>query len=157
MKRNVVILLIISLICIVLGILLLLHSFVWKPQNPPLAERQLTFNGHAVTAEIADTVLARMRGLSNRPTLAESHGMLFVYGSPGSYGFWMKDMHFPLDFVWLNGDTVVGVTANVPTQPRIRFTKLKVYYPPAPSDRMLELNAGEAAKLEIVAGTKVQE
>ena len=44
----------------------------------------------------------RSQGLSGRPNLAAGTGMLFVFEQAGSYAFWMKDMRFPLDMVWID-------------------------------------------------------
>lgn len=57
--------------------------------------------GETVQADIADTPEARTRGLSGRDSLGESHGMLFVFPENGRHSFWMKDMHFPIDIIWI--------------------------------------------------------
>ena len=41
-------------------------------------------------------------------TFPDGVGMLFVFNSPGQYSFWMKDMHFPLDMVWIDSDKIVA-------------------------------------------------
>ena len=43
----------------------------------------------------------RERGLSGRSSLKENEGMLFVFKRPGSHPFWMKDMKFPIDIIWI--------------------------------------------------------
>jgi uncharacterized membrane protein (UPF0127 family) len=52
----------------------------------------------AVSAEIADTITKRTRGLSKRAALPANHGMFF--DKVGAY--WMKDVNFPLDIVFLD-------------------------------------------------------
>lgn len=107
-------------------------------------------------AEVADTPVARGRGLSGRESLAPAAAMLFIFPKTGSYGFWMKDMHFPLDLVWINGDTIVGIEKNVDPQIGASMFSLKTYYPPAPVDKVLEINGGLADKYGLQAGDKAR-
>jgi hypothetical protein len=80
--------------------------------------------------------------LSDRTTLAADSGMLFVFDTPGQYGFWMKDMRFPLDMVWINADkTVAGVTKDI-----LPSTYPSIFPPPNPISYVLEINAESADK-----------
>ena len=65
-------------------------------------------------AEIAASDKEKKKGLSDRESLPISEGMLFVYDKLAIYTFWMKDVSFPLDFIWINKDTVIDITENVP-------------------------------------------
>lgn len=66
-----------------------------------------------VRVEVADTRLERTRGLSERESLFEDEGMLFVFDAPERYTFWMKDMNFPIDIVWFDkSKRVVDITHN---------------------------------------------
>ena len=47
-----------------------------------------------------------MQGLSERQSLAEDKGMLFLFEKPDHYAFWMKGMEFPLDIIFINGDKI---------------------------------------------------
>ena len=127
-------------------------------------ENTVIVDGQVFNVDVADTMEKRAQGLSGREPLLEKEGMLFIFPVAGSYGFWMKDMKFDLDIVWIKGDTVVGVTANVPApfdsaqgKPAggSMFT-LQNYYPPAPVDKVLEISAGATAKYGINAGDKVK-
>lgn len=60
-----------------------------------------------INAEIADTPESRELGLSGRKGMANNKGMLFVFPRESRYGFWMKDMLFPIDMVWINKEGVV--------------------------------------------------
>lgn len=97
--------------------------------------------------EMADTDSERGKGLGGRDSLCEACGMLFVFESPGRYAFWMKDMRFPLDIIWLSGETVVFVEQDV--QPDFSG----IIEPPVSADRVIEVNAGKADDLD--AGDKV--
>ena len=63
--------------------------------------------------DVALTPAARARGLSGRESLASMTGMLFVFETGRASAFWMKDMLFSLDFVWIGEDcTVVDTTVH---------------------------------------------
>lgn len=81
---------------------------------------------------------ARERGLSHRPSLERGTGMLFVFDTSGKYGFWMKDMQFPIDIIFIH-DGVVDAVA------RDRSPgDLSPVFPATVADQVLEVNAGEA-------------
>jgi hypothetical protein len=52
--------------------------------------------------DVADTNTLRRQGLSGRDSLAADEGMLFLYDLSGEYGYWMKDMNFPIDIIWID-------------------------------------------------------
>ena len=55
-----------------------------------------------ILVDIADTPQKREAGLSGRESLAQDEGMLFVFPEDGIYAFWMKDMHFSIDILWIS-------------------------------------------------------
>lgn len=74
----------------------------------------LEIGGEQFTTYIADTSESRTRGLSDVVTLGENEAMLFVFDQPGIYKFWMKDMNFPIDMVWLDSEKrIVHIESNV--------------------------------------------
>lgn len=83
--------------------------------------------------------------------------MLFVYDADAPRTFWMPDMHFPLDMVWIRADcTVAGVTADVPhPAPDVPRSELPHYPSTAPVRFVLEINAGQAAEHNITPGLPV--
>lgn len=99
--------------------------------------------------EIADSAILQAKGLSGRESLPEKNGMLFIFSSPAKRGFWMPDMHFSLDMIWINGDKVVGITENVPPS---GFGEPDIYYPPENVDKVLEIPAGSAKKYALKIG-----
>ncbi|MCR4327997.1 MAG: DUF192 domain-containing protein [Patescibacteria group bacterium] len=127
----------------------------WRGKHAPANVAMLAMGSHQIFVEVADTIPLRAQGLSGRDGLQDGHGMLFVYKDAGNYPFWMKDMKFPLDFVWIRENKVVGVTDNVPI-PKGSILSLPVYYPPENIDAMLEIRAGVAAELGIRTGDMVE-
>lgn len=125
-------------------------------ENPPLPGEPLSIDGATFTAEIASTSLEQTRGLSFRPSLGANDGMLFVFATGSVQSFWMKDMNFPLDMIWISGTTVVGFAQNVPAPaPGTPLWNLPVYVSPGDTDKVLEVNAGTVAKYNIRVGDAV--
>lgn len=103
--------------------------------------------------EIADSTDELERGLSNRQSLDPDRGMLFIFGTPDRHGFWMKDMLFSIDIVWLHGKSIVGIAESLPLD---KSAFPKVYYPPEFVDRVIEVKAGEIRARGIKVGEEVE-
>jgi uncharacterized membrane protein (UPF0127 family) len=112
--------------------------------------RRVTVDCHGFRVETVETEEDRMKGLGGREGLCPDCGMLFLFDRPERYGFWMKDMRFPLDIVWIDGDKVVFVARDVPTEP------LESIAPPVPADKVLEIPAGSAERYGIRPGSPVE-
>ena len=108
---------------------------------------------------VADTPEERARGLSGRPSLPRDWGMWFDLGRSTVPSFWMKDMRFPQDMVWIDaGLQVVGVTheAQVP-EPGTPEQELPRYNAGStPVRYVLEINGGLARELGIAPGQPVR-
>jgi len=115
--------------------------------------------GNAVyVVDLAVTDEERTQGLSGRLSMDADRAMLFVYEEDGPRTFWMPDMHFPLDMVWIRSDcTVDGVTDHVPNPPLdTPRDQLPLYPSTGPVRFILEINAGQAEARGIVPGSPVQ-
>ncbi len=138
-----------------MGILLAAAAFVFsvlpKSREREASER-VTIGGAEFAVEVASTAYARMQGLSGRVALQEGHGMFFPFDPPERVGFWMKDMKFPIDIIWISGGRVVGVEANASPDDAPSRT---IYYPPQAVDAVLEVPAGAALARSIIAGSEV--
>lgn len=55
-----------------------------------------------VEVYIADTPALHQKGLSGKEALGENEGMLFIFSEPQIPSFWMKDMLFNIDIIWLS-------------------------------------------------------
>ena len=129
------------------------------PTATPLPDAPLVFIGDAVyVVDLAVSGAERAQGLSGRPSMASDRAMLFVYEEDGPRTFWMPDMHFPLDMVWVGSNcTVDGVTDHVPNPPLdIPRDQLPRYPSTGPVRFILEINAGQAEAWGIVPGSPVQ-
>ena len=106
---------------------------------PQSAPRSLVLDGNIhVCVLVADTTELRRRGLGGREGLAQNEGMLFVFSSTAKHGFWMKDMRFSIDILWLSSEGSI-VDAEESISPD---TYPNVYVPVAPALYALELPAG---------------
>lgn len=117
----------------------------------------ITVGEAAFPVELADTPEKRTRGLSGRPVLEAGSGMLFVFDFESRVAFWMPEMHFPLDFVWIASDCLVAdITQDVPPPlPETELSDLPRYQPSVPVRFVLEINAGEVAAAGIARGDPV--
>ena len=136
-----------------------------QPENPPLiafdgggASPTVSVGGAAFDVEIAFTTEARTRGLSGRDSLADGVGMLFVFDGGAASAFWMREMRFNLDFVWIgDGCEVVDIHADVPAPPAgTALGDLPLYSSDPPARYNLEINAGAAAARGIEIGDAVK-
>lgn len=119
--------------------------------------KRVIINNHEIQVEIADTPQLQTRGLSGRKSMAHDNGMLFVFAQPDYHYFWMKDMHFPLDFIWMRGETVIDLTNNVqPPAVNTAENKLPVFTSSSPADKVLEINAGIIREFSIKPGDKIK-
>jgi uncharacterized membrane protein (UPF0127 family) len=69
--------------------------------------KYITIAGQELKIDLALTEVDKNRGLSGRPVLNKDEGMLFVFEKPGKLSFWMKDMNFPIDIIWIGEDLKV--------------------------------------------------
>ncbi len=67
-----------------------------------------------IQVEIADSEAKRRHGLSDRDTLPDNSGMLFIFDRPQPLYFHMKDMRFGLDMIWIRDGKVVEISKNIP-------------------------------------------
>jgi len=108
-----------------------------------------------VQVEVETTEASREQGLSGRTSLADGHGMLFVFDSPGNYGFWMKDMNFAIDMLFIDASgKIVTIAANASPK-GYHQNPPQVFYPATPVQYVLEVPAGFAAQNGITEGEQV--
>jgi len=117
----------------------------------------LVIGGEKINIELANTPEKRSLGLSNRKSLNESEGMLFIFDSQDiNPAFWMKDMNFSIDIIWINDGKVVQIDKGVPyPEPQTPDAKLPLYTPAQPIDYVLEAISGFSEENEIEVGDTV--
>jgi len=112
----------------------------------------IAINSLRFSAEVADTPELRELGLSYRDRLEENTGMVFIFDTPTATSFWMKDMNFSIDIVWIRADgAIVDITENLAPE-----TYPDTFRPKAPVQYVLEVNAGWAKEHNVSIGDKVE-
>ncbi len=106
------------------------------PELTPLIVGDKTF-----FVKIADTPPTRTKGLSNHPPLKDNQGMLFTFDTLELHTFWMKDMNFDLDLVWIKDNTVIGISRGYRDDPKT------LLYPPEPINKVLEINPDQGVNI----------
>lgn len=108
----------------------------------------------ALQVEVANTNASRELGLSGRKEMCDDEGLLFVFDVPGKYGFWMKDMNFPIDIIWINQNgIVVNIERDVSPE---SYKEKKTFINQSEASYVLEINAGMAEKFGLYLGSKVK-
>lgn len=133
-----------------IGMAIVAGLLVFLSQQPE--RRTLLVGEHQFKLEVASTAETAALGLGDRDSLPKDRGMLFELDGSSSACFWMKDMHFPLDIVWLSAEKrVVHLEQNVKPD-----TYPHSFCPSAPAKYVIELNAGTVASLGIKGGQALQ-
>ena len=113
-----------------------------------------TSTGEEIPVEVADTLKKRSLGLGKRTSLKKGWGMLFVFEKRKPHRFWMKDMQFPLDIIWLDNHRIVHIIHNA--KPVNSKDEPEVMTSLVPVNFVLEIAAGRAAKLRLKTGQRMK-
>jgi len=106
-----------------------------------------------IQAEVVSASAEREKGLMFRESLAVDRGMLFIFEEEGLYSFWMKNMRFPLDIIWLDlNKKIVDIKENVPPCGE----SCETLSPENKAKYVLEVNAGFAGRNKIKVGEVVR-
>lgn len=139
------------LILIAFGALYILSSESKKEKvikQEVTAINYVKINDTIIEVDIASSDVERARGLSGRVSLGANSGMLFVFDGPGKNMFWMKDMNFPIDIIWLDENKkIIYIKENLSPK-----TYPEVFGPEVPSMYVLEVNSNFTKKYNIKIG-----
>lgn len=99
---------------------------------------------------IAQTDATRAQGLSGITSMYVNEGVLFVFDSPIQVPFWMKEMKFSLDFIYIRDGKIVDLRQNISpdTYPDLITSDVPFTY-------VLELNAGQIKQWKFAKGDPV--
>ena len=142
-----------------IGLIGALLWYLWQyqaNQNLPATEREEIAAGIEVEesidgfvrvgeqtflVEIADTPESRTQGLMFREDLPLDQGMLFIFPESKPYEFWMPNLAFPLDIVWIDSfQNIVDVKTVPPCQKEV-ISECPSYQPKGAAKYVLEVNA----------------
>jgi len=109
---------------------------------------------HTFKLYVAKSSNDQQVGLSKYDKIDDSRGMIFTFGKPDYYSFWMKQMKFPIDIIYIKDNKIVTIHKSV--KPPKSSEELTLYNPTQPSDKVLEVNAGLSQKYNIKEGDSVE-
>lgn len=113
--------------------------------------REIKIGENILQAEVAASFTERSQGLSGRKNLCENCSMLFLFEERGLYSFWMKEMNFDLDMIWIDKNVIVDIAKNIS-----RKKESEIIEPNYEVDKVLEINAGLADKWGMKIGDKIE-
>jgi len=111
----------------------------------------MTISGHTFKVETVADESSKHKGLGGRKSICSDCGMFFVFDKSGRYSFWMKDMFFSLDILWIKDDQIVFIAKDVAADFVGTIT------PTTEANRVLEINAGKVDSFGIKVGDKISE
>ena len=148
-----------SLITVLLGISVVILQAYRKPIATSgcfdFGQAQVMVGEAVFRTALARTPAQQQRGLGGCRHMQDGQAMYFPVRPAARPAFWMKDMHFPIDIVWISDNQVISIEHNI-APPAANTLTLPVYHPPQPVDAVLEMNAGLAQELRIQSGSTVQ-
>ncbi len=139
------------LILLFLFIAFYIYKNIDKRENSKL--NNLIIGDHAFQVEIVTTQESIAQGLSDRDSIG-SDGMLFILPQSRVANFWMKDMKFNLDFIWIKDKLVIGINKGIKA-PIELDGKIERIKSPGVVDMVLEVDEGFCEKNEVRVGDKV--
>ncbi len=137
---------------ILITVLVILGLYFWSWEHTTQYKTiVLTMGGESFSTEIADTPAKQQLGLSYRDSITSNNAMLFVFPVAGNYQFWMKDMNFPIDIMWLDsGKKIIYIEKNLSPA-----TYPQSFGPAVASQYVIEVANGTADRLRLSLGDNV--
>ncbi len=140
----------IILTAVLLGAVIIIFYVFGRPRQPV----QVCTADVCVNVEVVSGKKDTQRGLQGRQVLGRNKGMLFVFDRDDRYRFWMKDMKFPIDIIWLDHqERIVAIGENVPP---CAADPCPVYTPPVNARYVLEVSAGFSRAHDLKPGVRVR-
>lgn len=129
------------LLIVIGGVYYIQNGFSFPISFPKTAT--VTIKDQQFKPVVAKTDKEKEIGLSEKSSISKDSGMLFVFDKADFYSFWMKNMKFPIDIIFIKKDRIVTIHSNL--KPPVADTKdedILIYKPEEPADKILEIQAG---------------
>ena len=167
-KKNIYILAIITLVLVVFCLFFIKNenkggqASTWRPglQVTKALPQNLNANkisfvkiaGQKLKVDLAITTEEQERGLSGRKDIKDDVGMLFIFQNSSKNFFWMKEMNFPIDMIWIDENfQVLYIEKNAKPE-----SYPETFGPNKNSKYVLEVKANFSEKNNLKVGEKVE-
>jgi uncharacterized protein len=142
---------------IIISILLLVF-LIYEANNylTPISSVEfphVVINDHVINVTIGDDYAEQVQGLSERPSLKANEGMLFIFPNKQVRNFWMKNMNFSIDIIWLDDNKVLNISQKLLPEGE---NPDNTYSSILPVNKVLEINAGLAERYGLKVGDSVK-
>ncbi|MDP3988555.1 MAG: DUF192 domain-containing protein [Candidatus Levybacteria bacterium] len=149
---------ILGLFALLLVIALAIAFFQKNPnliKSPFVKTPSVTIDKQTFSLLIAKTGDETQIGLSKKTSIPQNQGMIFIFPKPDYYSFWMKDMKFPIDIIYINNNKIATIIPDA-QPPKSQNESLPIFKPDEPADKVLEINAGLSKKYNFKKGDEVK-
>jgi len=126
-----------------------------KVENPKKVQKKIRVGEVELMVEVRDDDAERELGLSGREGLGDNEGMVFVFSESQRPLFWMKDMLFDIDMIWISEGEIMQIDEYVPA-PTVEEPRNQTRIPSMPINMVLEVKAGWVGVNEVVVGDMVE-
>lgn len=133
----------------------ILLMIVWLLSAAAVAAQDLPvrIGAERFVLEVVDDPDARRQGLMGRTELAANRGMLFDFPPGVTPSIWMRNMHIPLDLIYLDGDA--RITHLFEAVPPCKASPCTLYSADRPLRFVIEVPAGTVDRLGLEVGQQV--
>ncbi len=121
--------------------------------NKTSKTNRVCYKNNCYAVELAISNPEKEKGLQDRDVLDKNGGMLFAFDGRNPASFWMKKTLIPLDMLWLDySGQIIYIEHDAPP---CEQDPCPLYGPKTPAAYVLEINAGEAARLDMHVGERL--
>ncbi len=136
--------------------LLIIFAIGYKISQNVWAKGFVNIRGQTIRVLVANNFMHRYKGWSNRDSMGNYGGMLFVFPTREQHTMVMRHMRFPLDIIWIDNGVIIDIAPNLPPDLAKNETDLKQYSARLPSSAVLEVPAGFVAKYGLKIGDAIK-
>lgn len=112
---------------------------------------EIDISEQKMSVYIAESNIQQQYGLSIVDKINDNEGMLFLYQGEQTPTFWMKDMHFDIDIIWIKDEVIIGITQNLSY-----LDQQTRYYPENEVDAVLEVKSGFCQRHDVKIDDKIK-
>lgn len=114
-----------------------------------------TIDDHKFKLKVARSAKEKEIGLSEEKSLPKDYAMLFIFDKADYYSFWMKNMNFPIDIIFIRDGTIVTIYENAAV-PKTAEEIPPIYQSKTSANSVLEINSGLSSEYDFKEGDRVK-